>query len=153
MWLERPWLHIKAAPFPLRFLNRLIFCALFIFYCVCKCQQEIGKIGIIFSKIKITQTNQSLSRLKIDWIVNLVGWVFVLKTLPCVRIELTTFTLWDWRITGKVEQLIRLAVFLHLKPCPVWGSNSRPLDYETDALPIALTGWWSTKTKWDTTEP
>ena len=26
-----------------------------------------------------------------------------------------------------------------LKPCPVWGSNSRPSDYETDALPTALT--------------
>ena len=25
-----------------------------------------------------------------------------------------------------------------LKPCPVWGSNSRPSDYETDALPTAL---------------
>ena len=26
------------------------------------------------------------------------------------------------------------------KWCPVWGSNSRPSDYETDALPTALTG-------------
>ena len=25
------------------------------------------------------------------------------------------------------------------KRCPVWGSNSRPSDYETDALPTALT--------------
>ena len=25
------------------------------------------------------------------------------------------------------------------KKCPVWGSNSRPSDYETDALPTALT--------------
>ena len=33
-------------------------------------------------------------------------------------------------------------IFLYcgcLKPCPVWGSNSRPSDYETDALPTALT--------------
>ena len=28
---------------------------------------------------------------------------------------------------------------IFLKPCPVWGSNSRPSDYETDALPTALT--------------
>ena len=26
-----------------------------------------------------------------------------------------------------------------VKYCPVWGSNSRPSDYETDALPTALT--------------
>ena len=30
-------------------------------------------------------------------------------------------------------------LYLTLKPCPVWGSNSRPSDYETDALPTALT--------------
>ena len=28
---------------------------------------------------------------------------------------------------------------LSLLKCPVWGSNSRPSDYETDALPTALT--------------
>ena len=29
-------------------------------------------------------------------------------------------------------------IFYHQKACPGWGSNSRPSDYETDALPTAL---------------
>ena len=29
-------------------------------------------------------------------------------------------------------------IFSHQKACPGWGSNSRPSDYETDALPTAL---------------
>ena len=31
-----------------------------------------------------------------------------------------------------------LKIFSQQKACPGWGSNSRPSDYETDALPTAL---------------
>ena len=120
--------------------------------------------------------------------------------MPHVRLELTTFRLWDWRAaycankadrfcdfsrksrfkirktlkTRKRCQITQISMefsrtrsryaknaenaasanqprrivnfsvnsdFLvaqSLKPCPVWGSNSRPSDYETDALPTAL---------------
>ena len=76
------------------------------------------------------------------------------KTLPCVRIELTTFRLWDWRAAYCANKatcmrkrdrcdvwVISIFSFftVALKPCPVWGSNSRLSDYETDALPTALT--------------
>ena len=57
----------------------------------------------------------SIMRL-MHWTVNLVDCVFKLKTMVCVRIELPTFGLCDCRLTGKVEQLIRLGVFLRLKP-------------------------------------
>ena len=38
--------------------------------------------------------------------------------------------IWDWFRTDFRQSA---------KHCPVWGSNSRPSDYETDALPTALT--------------
>ena len=40
---------------------------------------------------------------------------------------------WSCKFQGKKKKLKPLAF------CPVWGSNSRPSDYETDALPTALT--------------
>ena len=45
------------------------------------------------------------------------------------------------RVSKRVKQLLWLVLFFcfTVKPCPVWGSNSRPSDYETDALPTALT--------------
>ena len=45
----------------------------------------------------------------------------------------TCYVYWMEKILGIIN------VFFQQKlPCPRWGSNSRPSDYETDALPTAL---------------
>ena len=64
------------------------------------------------------------------------------KTLPSVH-KLT-----DCQVTCGVKisldtplqcQLLCHQWYCSWQKCPVWGSNSRPSDYETDALPTALT--------------
>ena len=57
--------------------------------------------------------------------------------LPTALTRLTSMRKRD-RCDVRVFSLFSFFTFA-LKPCPVWGSNSRPSDYETDALPTALT--------------
>ena len=62
------------------------------------------------------------------WYQAVIAWSFrqLIPTNPQ--------TMW---VSTKEEDLSRSIVFSQ-KCCPRWGSNSRPSDYETDALPTAL---------------
>ena len=44
----------------------------------------------------------------------------------------------DWPPDWTQQSQANLVVWQEQKVCPRWGSNSRPSDYETDALPTAL---------------
>ena len=63
----------------------------------------------------------------------------LIEPLPTVLMGLT-----DWDDFGispgmLCDRLGQLQMIQISQNCPVWGSNSRPSDYETDALPTALT--------------
>ena len=57
--------------------------------------------------------------------------------LPTALTRLTSARNRQW--THWIKSVDFSFTHFSLKPCPVWGSNSRPSDYETDALPTALT--------------